>query len=174
MCIKLKTEHERTIRFIAKIMLVLGLAMLIPLVILSLTALPLFWEKEGIDTGARIFLSVFLLAGFLAVLMSIYRLCKVVDYVVINTDEKVIAHFRKKKIVNALKFSDIDHLLINRHIQRSNNSIATTTSYHIRVPELKRISIFESTSLKNVIAKAEELADLMGLKIINEANDSTS
>jgi hypothetical protein len=106
--------------------------------------------------------------------MSIYRLCKVVDYVVINTDEKVIAHFRKKKIVNALKFSDIDHLLINRHIQRSNNSIATTTSYHIRVPELKRISIFESTSLKNVIAKAEELADLMGLKIINEANDSTS
>ena len=164
------TDYERTIRFIAKIMLIFGLVMFVPLLIVGLTAVPLFWEKEGVVQWQKMIIGGFMLAGLLEILISVYRLNRVVDYVVINPEEKVITHFRKKKVIKALNFSDLNHLLINceNRGNSDNSSTDSVTYYHVRLPDLKRISLYEDTDLKTVKKRAEEFARILSTEIKDE------
>ncbi|MGM0600661.1 MAG: hypothetical protein ACQETH_12695 [Candidatus Rifleibacteriota bacterium] len=170
------TEYERGMRFIAKIMLIFGLVMFIPLLIVGLTAVPLFWEKEGIENWQKMIVGGFLLAGLIEILIATYRLNRVVDYAVINPEEKVITHFRKKKVLKALNFADIDHLLINSNAPHNTDSYGNSSVkyFYVRLPEMGRLSIYENTDLAKVTAKAKELADLFGAEIKNETNASES
>jgi hypothetical protein len=167
------TDYERTIRFIAKIMLIFGLVMFIPLLIVGLTAVPLFWEKEGVEQWQKMIVGGFLLAGLVEILISVYRLNRVVDYVVINEEEKIITHFRKKKVIKAFNFSDLNHLLINceNRDNSDNSSTAAVTYYHVRLPDLKRISLYENTDLAKARKKAEEFAKIFNIEIKDKTDN---
>lgn len=158
------TERERGIHFISKIMMVFGLAILIPFIILAFTALPLFGETAF---GLKLLVAAMIVGGLSLFLISLRRTLLVLDYIEIDPQTRTITLFEKKQPTRSGQYSESDALIVDREDRSSVDSGDPNTYayFHIRLSAFDRASIYESRGELNALRKAKELGETMGIKV---------
>lgn len=169
----IRTEFERFMHFFSKILLVFGLVISIPFIIVAFTEVPLFHAAPDIEPWQRVVIGSILAGGLLLVIFPAIRLFRKKHYIDIDPQTKTITLYRKKTPRKSLSFSDIDHLFIDGVMQSSVDSTSAMKylTYHIRVPEMDNVSLWDGKGQPAARKKAKELAELMGVGIQSEGGE---